>query len=307
MIQLKELKIDEDFKILIPPLTKKEFLQLEENLLSDGCINPIITWNGYIVDGHNRYSICTKHKIPFKTKELEFEDKYQIVIWICKNQLGRRNISEESRKYLIGKLYSSLKIINKNKNPNGYNQHKKNFDDKLIDSARHTTASKIGKDNHINCGTVYKYEIFSKAIDEIGEKAPKLLPKILSGTIKISQKNLLDLAKLPTHEIKQIDTQMENFNKSFIPYSQARNILAQSVQEPHKPSVKDMPEFDPDANYIKLALTIPSWINIINNTILSTNISIVSASAKINLSNVLNDLQITTNTLLNAIKEENNV
>lgn len=65
-----DLVIDEEFKNLISPLKRNELLQLEENLIQDGCLNPIIVWNGIIVDGHNRYFICSKHNIPFTTKEI---------------------------------------------------------------------------------------------------------------------------------------------------------------------------------------------------------------------------------------------
>ena len=62
-----ELTIDQDFKDLIRPLRSQEYLQLEENLLADGCREPIVVWNGVIVDGHNRYEICKKHGIAFST------------------------------------------------------------------------------------------------------------------------------------------------------------------------------------------------------------------------------------------------
>ena len=62
--RLQTLKIDREFKNLIRPLCKREYLQLEQNLIAYGCIDPIITWNGYIIDGHNRYDICHRHNIP---------------------------------------------------------------------------------------------------------------------------------------------------------------------------------------------------------------------------------------------------
>ena len=50
------LKIDPEFQGKIPPLTFEELNQLEANILRDGrIINPIIVWQGLIVDGHNRY------------------------------------------------------------------------------------------------------------------------------------------------------------------------------------------------------------------------------------------------------------
>jgi len=35
-------------------------LDWEANILKNGCYDPIKIWNGTIVDGHNRYEICTK-------------------------------------------------------------------------------------------------------------------------------------------------------------------------------------------------------------------------------------------------------
>ena len=109
--QLWKLKIDKEFQELIRPLFKNEYLQLEENLLADGCREPISVWNDVLVDGHNRYKICTQHEIPFAVEEMYFGCREEAIAWICANQLGRRNLTEESRKYLIGKQYESEKII----------------------------------------------------------------------------------------------------------------------------------------------------------------------------------------------------
>ena len=73
------LKINPEFKNLIRPLRRKELLQLEENLLADGCREPIITWKGFIVDGHNRYELCSKHGIPFQVLEKEFSSKEEVI------------------------------------------------------------------------------------------------------------------------------------------------------------------------------------------------------------------------------------
>lgn len=89
------LIIDKEFRNLIRPLMKQEYLQLEANLLADGCRDPIITWQGIIIDGHNRYEICTRRRIPYKAAEMEFECREAVIAWICSNQLGRRNITEE--------------------------------------------------------------------------------------------------------------------------------------------------------------------------------------------------------------------
>ena len=91
---LQQLRIDSEFESKIPPLREEEFKQLEENILADGVvINPLIVWDGVIVDGHNRYRILQKHpEIQYSTYEKMFPDRYAAIAWICKNQLGRRNL-----------------------------------------------------------------------------------------------------------------------------------------------------------------------------------------------------------------------
>ena len=191
------LKIDEDFKTLIRPLSQDEYLQLEANLLLDGCREPIITWNGVIVDGHNRYEICKKHNIPFAVQPKEFGCREEVIIWICSNQLGRRNISDETRTYLIGKRYQNEKIIG-GRNTTGSNQYTVNHTDDEVEipnDDRFRTATKLADEYHLSQVTVQKYGMYSRALDTIGEVDPSLVPRILSGSIKISHENVRHLCQ----------------------------------------------------------------------------------------------------------------
>ena len=61
----RQLNIDPEFKNLIRPLRREEYRQLELNLVVEGCREDIIAWNDTIVDGHNRYEICNKMRIPY--------------------------------------------------------------------------------------------------------------------------------------------------------------------------------------------------------------------------------------------------
>lgn len=116
------LKIDPEFQSQIPPLTDDEFKQLEENILKEGkLISPLIVWNNTLVDGHNRYAILQKHpEIYFSTMPLRFENREEAIAWICRNQLGRRNLTPEQKKFLIGKQYS---VDHRKPGGNGNNQH----------------------------------------------------------------------------------------------------------------------------------------------------------------------------------------
>lgn len=101
---MNALTIDKEFKELIPPLSDEEFKQLEENILRDGIQDPLKVWNGILIDGHNRYKIAAKHDLPFSTTEINFNNRNDAIIWIIKNQFGRRNLSAYDRAILALKL-----------------------------------------------------------------------------------------------------------------------------------------------------------------------------------------------------------
>jgi len=311
MEELPHLKIKAEYKNLIRPLRHTEYLQLEENILQDGCLNPIITWNGFIVDGHNRYEICTKHNIPFKTIEKDFASNEEAIIWICANQLGRRNISEETRKFLIGMQYELEKVVITRRNAEGKNQYTESTDDYVIGEeppkeleSRHRTAVRIAKENHISSGTVQKYAIYTRALETIGKKSPEMVPKILSGRYKISHANVVELAQKPPDELAKINRRMNRSNSPFFQYSQSRGALkVQDTPEGFVPSIKEMPSFDPDAEVTELTLTMPSWVSSIKRTQSHANMSIVSENAKEKLISALNTLKETTEELLLSIEE----
>ena len=107
-----ELKINEELQNLIPPLKPDEYEQLEKSIIEDGCRDPIVTWDGTIVDGHNRYSICKKHGIDFDTVEKEFDDIEAAKEWMLENQLGKRNAHPNLLSYIRGMMYlnSNLRV-----------------------------------------------------------------------------------------------------------------------------------------------------------------------------------------------------
>lgn len=93
----KRLRIDKEFESLIAPLSDSEYAHLKQNILSDGCREPIAVWDGVIVDGHNRYKICTENNVPFQTVSMKFSDRSEAIMWMLKNQLGRRNLTDFQR------------------------------------------------------------------------------------------------------------------------------------------------------------------------------------------------------------------
>lgn len=199
MMNLSALKVDPEFQGKIPPLTFEELNQLEANILRDGrIINPIIVWQGLIVDGHNRFTIAKKHpEIPFTVHEKEFSSRYEAIIWICKNQLGRRNLTPEQKKYLIGKQYEAEKMSHGANDGFRGNQHE------LVSAGkRHLptgiqTCKRIAKDNGVGKTYVKDAEQYAKGVDAAEEAVPGTRQKVLSGEVKPTAAEIASVARAP--------------------------------------------------------------------------------------------------------------
>lgn len=199
-----DLRIDQEFASRIPPLTDEEFRQLEDNILADGIvINPIIVWKGVIVDGHNRFRILEQHPhIKYSVHEKSFDDRFAVLAWICKNQLGRRNLTPDQKKYLVGKQFEAEKQRQGTKNQ--YVQAKSEkcqigtFQNPL------DTAERIAKENGIGRRSVYRAEAYSKAVDMADEVEPGIRSEILSGNIKATAKDVEKIIQATTDERSQL-------------------------------------------------------------------------------------------------------
>ena len=196
------LAIDPEFASKIPPLREEELKQLEENILADGVvINPLIIWDGVIVDGHNRYRILQKHpEIQFTTYEKAFSDRYEAIAWICKNQLGRRNLTPQQFKYLIGQQYEAEKCTS-NYNGNRFTSGDKS---RCVQN-EHTykperTAERIARENNLSDSYVRRAEHFAKGVDAAEEAVPGIKQEILTGSIKPTEKAVAAIAKAPPEE-----------------------------------------------------------------------------------------------------------
>jgi len=116
-----EIKYDDKFKRLMHRLLQSEYEQLEKSIKAEGCREPLVIWQGknILLDGHHRLEICRKHNVAFKTEELEFENEYDAVEWIIKNQFGRRNLSAYRRIVLGLKLRQLIAMKAKDRQRGG--------------------------------------------------------------------------------------------------------------------------------------------------------------------------------------------
>lgn len=159
------ITIDKEFKTLIPPLSAEEFDQLEANCLENGIQDSLKTWNGVLVDGHNRYEIAEKHGLEFKTEEMEFSGRTDAKLWIIKNQLGRRNLSTYDRSILALKLKPVIVEKAKEKQAEYHGNQHDGLHQKS-DKEQVTTAKELAKVAGVSHDTIHKVETIEKSDNE---------------------------------------------------------------------------------------------------------------------------------------------
>lgn len=174
-----KLRIDPEFKNLIPPLTAEEYAGLEESIIAEGCRDALIIWNGILIDGHNRYEICTRHNIPFETTEMFFPSRDDVIVWIIKNQFGRRNLPAYERAKLALRLkpvISEKAKENQRGGQGGILLSQKSVEAKPVD-----TQKELAKAAGVSHDTIAKVEKIER------QAAPEVKEQLRKGELSINQ------------------------------------------------------------------------------------------------------------------------
>lgn len=185
-----QINIDSEFKSLIPPLTAEEYAGLETSILSDGCRDAIVLWDDTIVDGHNRYEICTRHDIPFDTVEMDFANRDEAMLWMIDNQKARRNLTA----YAIITLNEKAGNIQARRKKNQGTRT-----DLFVNSQKGYTpvnvTKELAKKSSVGEQAASRVIQINKAIEKaienettvVGQKPEELKNKLMSGDISINQ------------------------------------------------------------------------------------------------------------------------
>ena len=237
------IKVDLELKNKIPPLSAEEFKKLEENIVSDGeVIEPLILWNDTIIDGHHRWEIIQRHpEIPYKVKHMEFPDKWAAIVWMCRNQLGRRNLTEEQRTYLLGKESEARKKMVKN--PEGRNQHSEVWGQNDPKPPTRTNDI-VAKEHGLGGSTVKRAVLFSQSVDAADELSPGFREGILSGEIKAPKNVITELRNVP--ETKKVEA-IEAIRAGDV--NTAKEIVRTVRMPIPMPEEEDTPAFDAEDFY----------------------------------------------------------
>ena len=202
---MREIIIDEEFKGLLPELDKETYDLLEKNLLENGCRDAVVLWNGILIDGHNRYEICTKHGIPFDTVSKEFATREEALIWIITTQVSRRNLSQIQLSYCRGLHYRADKKVQGTNNQ--YSQKSEKPQNEVFQKS---TAERLAKQYNVSRTTIERDAKVAEAIDAIGAVSPEAKRKILARETIISKIDLEGMSFEAKEEIEAATAHIEN-------------------------------------------------------------------------------------------------
>ena len=171
------IKIDEKLRAYIDPLTANEFAALERSLLAEGCRDALVLWGEVLIDGHNRYAICQKHQIAFKTvQNNSFGTIEDVMLWMIDNHLARRSVSDFQR----GMLALRKKSILAERTKAQQQSEPATVDaDRPPQPALHTR-EEIAKVAGISSNAISQIEKIQKPA------APELVEAVRSGTISLN-------------------------------------------------------------------------------------------------------------------------
>lgn len=158
------IRINNEFKQLIPPLTAEEYAGLEKSILEEGCRDALVLWGNVLIDGHNRYEICTKHGIPFETVKKEFDSRDDAMLWMLNNQLARRNLNDFQHAEIVHKCEDAVKAKAKAISLSNLKQNSEV--EKFPPRAESKARDELGKMAGIS-GKTYEHAV------EVIEKAPE--------------------------------------------------------------------------------------------------------------------------------------
>ena len=153
--------------------------------------------------------------------------------------------------------------------------------------------------------SVRRYARYARAVEAIRKERPALAAELLSGERRLSIQKVVEIAEKKKSG-GAVPGQSSKKNK------ENRNNLRSRRQSPARepcrpvPSVKDMPVYDPDAEFAGLILTVPSWTSSIKRVRLAEGgvaSREASREAKAALAGVLAALQEEIQNMLRIIRE----
>ena len=304
---ISEIKVNPQFNRLVQPPNERELEKYRQDFILSSEIPVIHTWHNYHLTDQYLHMICVECSIPFTIQEMPFDDFTKAALYICSSQLAKNNLSVEYRKYLIGRKFHYMIT---------------DSDENKQDKSKYGIAGIMGHELNMSAGTVMKYNVFSNAVNEIFNMNTVFAQRLLLGETRISHENIIELSRLMPEEIKAIANSVMEDNVDHITLSYIRNEVKWSHIQKRAPvsrrerkeqkisrhaAIRQMPQYNPDAEVNSLCMTIDSWISSIQRVHSSENFQKITNKASLQLMKKLSFLEHTINNIQESLVERNNI
>ncbi|WP_020653137.1 hypothetical protein [Massilia niastensis] len=181
------IKINDELRAFVDPLTAIEYAALERSLLAEGCRDALVLWGEVLIDGHNRYDICRKHGIDFRTvQNNSFDSLEDVMLWMIDNHLARRSVSDFQRGVLA---LRKKEIVASRMATQPVPEEADKNDPGADGSPPWNTREDIARAARVSSNTISQIERIQKAA------TPQLREAVRAGTISINA--AANVAQLP--------------------------------------------------------------------------------------------------------------
>jgi len=175
---------------------------------SEAVREPLVVWN----DGHHRWQIIQKHpEIPYRVKDMAFADEWAAIVWMCRNQLGRRNLNEAQRQVILADQYEAQKKTEGAPIGNENRKIQLHHFDVVEPKKSRGTLDIVAKDAGVSTAYVERAVRFSKGLTAADKVSPGFKDEVLSGEVKAT---IAELRRMPKIESGIVPAPYFMFNAS---------------------------------------------------------------------------------------------
>lgn len=199
-----------EYAKLFPPMSEEEFEELVEDIRQNGQLEPIIVYEGKILDGRNRYNACLKLGIKPKMIDYNGESLDPLNFVISKN-IKRRHLTASQKALLALELKPLLEKEAKKRQAIGHYNAPQYKEKPVVPKVaqleeKGRTIEQVGK--IVGVGKEY-----IRQAEKVKKEAPELAEKIMSGEMNLSEAYKEIRKRQREEKIRQAIEQAKNENK----------------------------------------------------------------------------------------------
>jgi tRNA G10 N-methylase Trm11 len=143
-----------------------------------------LDWPRTLLDGHNRYEICTRLGLPFDIEEMRFDGRSHAEEWIIRNQFGRRNLAAYVRTQLVMRLEETIAARAKASYKANVGRPSKSC--QKSDTIKVDTKKEVAKLAGVSHDTVAKVKKITAA-EKAGKVDAETVAKLRTGEVSINR------------------------------------------------------------------------------------------------------------------------